>query len=132
VTPDTSVTMWTAGLDGRRAGSAGARDDDWIASIHPEDLERCLETYRKAFARREPFQMEYRVHANDGAERWILDTGLPKTSGDAFEGFVGTSVDVTGLGRARAELSSLSRHLMREHEHERAAVSKALHEDVGQ
>lgn len=40
--------------------------------------------------------------------------------------------DVTDLGRARDELSSLSRHLMREHEDERAAVSKALHEDVGQ
>jgi two-component system sensor histidine kinase UhpB len=126
--------MWTAGVDGRRTqtGAAAAADGDWIASIHPDDLGRSLETYRHAFARREPFQMEYRVRSDDGAERWILDTGMPRSSGDIFEGFVGTAVDVTGIGRARAELSNLSRHLMLENEHERAAVSKALHEDVGQ
>jgi signal transduction histidine kinase len=127
---NTTVRMWTAGVDGRRIQPD--TDDDWIKSIHPDDLGCCLEIYRRAFARREPFQMEYRVRGGDGAERWVLDTGMPKSSGDIFEGFVGTAVDVTGLGRARAELSNLSRHLMRENEDERAAVSKALHEDIGQ
>ena len=132
VPTNTTVRMWTADVDGRRMQPDAADAEDWIGSIHPDDLGRSLETYRRAFARREPFQMEYRVRGDDGAEHWVLDTGMPKSSGDIFEGFVGTAVDVTGLGRARAELSSLSRHLMRENEHERAAVSKALHEDVGQ
>jgi signal transduction histidine kinase len=132
VPPNATVVMWTASADGRRGQAGSGQEDGWIASIHPEDLERSLETYRRAYARREPFQMEYRIRDADGAERWILDTGLPNSSGGVFEGFIGTAVDVTGLGRDRAELSSLSRHLMREHEHERAAVSKAIHEDVGQ
>ena len=82
--------------------------------------------------RREPFQMEYRVREAGGAERWILDTGLPRFSGKDFDGYVGSAVDITRLGRAHAELSNLSRHLMQAHERERAALAKTLHEDVCQ
>jgi signal transduction histidine kinase len=76
--------------------------------------------------------MEYRVHEEGGHERWMLDTGVPKFSGQDFDGYVGSTVDITTLGRARAELSSLSRHLIQAHERERAALTKTLHEDVCQ
>jgi len=132
----TAVRIWRADADGLRAdvdqGHGVSSDAAWTAGMHPEDVGRCLERYRHAFARREPFQMEYRVRADDGAERWILDTGLPRFSGKEFDGYVGSAVDVTGLGRARAELSNLSRHLMEEHERESAAVARKLQEDVCQ
>ncbi len=67
-----------------------------------------------------------------GVERWILDTGLPRFSGKDFDGYVGSAVDITRLGQARAELSNLSRHLMQAQERERAALAKTLHEDVCQ
>jgi signal transduction histidine kinase len=76
--------------------------------------------------------MEYRVREPGGVERWILDTGLVRFSGKEFDGFVGSAVDITKLGRARAELSTLSRHLMQAQERERAALAKTLHEDVCQ
>ena len=76
--------------------------------------------------------MEYRTRGHEGAERWILDTGLPRFSGEVFEGFVGSSVDVTRLGRARAELSNLSRHLIAAHERENAAVARKVHDDLCQ
>jgi signal transduction histidine kinase len=76
--------------------------------------------------------MEYRVREAGGVERWILDTGLPRFSGKDFDGYVGSAVDITRLGRARAELSNLSRHLMQAHERERAALARTLHEDVCQ
>ena len=65
-------------------------------------------------------------------ERWILDTGLPRFSGTDFDGYVGSAVDITRLGRARADLSNLSRYLMQAYERERAALAKTLHEDVCQ
>ena len=139
VTPgpaDAPVRVWTAGADGQRveAGQAPgtAQHDSWTALVHPGDVERCRETYRRALERREPFQLEYRVRDAGGVERWILDTGLPRFSGKDFDGYVGSAVDITRLGRAHAELSSLSRHLMQAHERERAAVATTLREDLCQ
>ena len=133
---DAAIRVWTAGRDGHRvdAGDAAgaAPHQSWTAFVHPVDLERCREIYRRALERHEPFQMEYRVRDAGGKERWILDTGLPKFSGKDFDGYVGSAVDITQLGRARAELSNLSRHLMQAHERERAAVAKTLHDDVCQ
>jgi signal transduction histidine kinase/RNase H-fold protein (predicted Holliday junction resolvase) len=133
---DATVRAWTADAEGRRveAGlAAGAEQDDaWTATVHPDDVERCREIYRRALQRREPFQMEYRIREAGGVERWILDTGLPRFSGKDFDGYVGSVVDITRLGQARAELSNLSRHLMQAHERERVALAKTLHDDVCQ
>ena len=133
---DAAVRVWNAGADGQRveAGhpAGAAQHDSWTAFVHPDDVERCREIYRRALERRESFQMEYRVREAGGVERWILDTGLPRFSGKDFDGYVGSAVDITRLGRARAELSNLSRHLMQAHERERAALAKMLHEDVCQ
>jgi signal transduction histidine kinase len=133
---DSSVKVWTSDADGRRAVAGqppgGAEQGSWTASVHPEDVERCREIYRRALERREPFQLEYRVPDAGGVERWILDTGLPRFSGKEFEGYVGSAVDITSIGRARAELSNLSRHLMEAQELERAALATTLREDVCQ
>jgi signal transduction histidine kinase len=129
------VSVWTAGADGERveAGASGATDRrSWTASVHPDDVERCRGIYGRALERREPFQMEYRVCEDGGVERWVLDTGLVRSSAAGFDGYIGSVVDITALGHARAELSNLSRHLMRTHERERAALARTLHEDVCQ
>jgi hypothetical protein len=43
---DTTVRIWTVGIDGRRveAGHApvAGQDDAWTASVHPDDVQRCL------------------------------------------------------------------------------------------
>ena len=131
-----TVSVWTAGADGQRleAGHApgAAQHDSWTAFVHPEDVEQCRGIYRRALERREPFQMEYRVRQAGGVERRILDTGVPRFSGTDFDGYVGSTVDITSLGQAHAELSNLSRHLMQTHERERAALARTLAEDVCQ
>jgi len=132
---DAPVRMWTADADGQRveAGHAGAgQQSSWTAFVHPEDVERCREIYRGAFERREAFQLEYRIRGADGVERWILDTGLVRFSGEAFAGYVGSAVDITRLVRARAESTNLSRHLIQAHERESAALTERLHEDICQ
>jgi signal transduction histidine kinase len=133
---DATVRVWTAGADGQRveAGQApgAAQYDSWTDLVHPDDVERCRETYGRALERREPFQVEYRVREAGGVERWILDTGLPRFFRKDFAGYVGSAVDITRVGRARAELSNLSRHLIQAHERERAALAQTLHEDVCQ
>jgi signal transduction histidine kinase len=132
---DATVRIWVAGPDGQRveAGQAPVGEHSpWTTLVHPEDVERCGKTFHRAIEKRENFQMEYRIREAGGAERWVLDTGLVRFSGEAFDGYVGSTVDITSLGRARAELSNLSRHLIQEQERERAALAKTLHEDVCQ
>ena len=69
--------------------------DGWAEGVHPDDLERCIEIYRSHFARREPFEMEYRLRRHDGVYRYIFDRGSPYADGSgAFAGFIGSCHDV--------------------------------------
>ncbi len=138
------VMMWTAGPDrvridvnrcrldytGQPAGPGSGRD--WTDAIHPDDRARCLDTYTRAFDRRETFQSEYRLRRHDGEYRWILDTGTPRFASANFEGYVGSAVDATDLKLATVALSSLSRGLMQAYEKERAWIARELHEDLCQ
>ena len=77
----------------------------WAEGVHPEDFKACLETYTKAFDRRERFSMEYRLRRHDGEYRWVLDIGVPRFNEDgSFAGFIGSCVDVTDRRAAQQAL----------------------------
>src|SRR5256885_2163342 len=68
--------------------------DGWSNAVHPDDVERCMKTYRDAFKTHDPFEMEYRLRRYDGEYRWILDTGGPiHDDKGGFIGYVGSAVD---------------------------------------
>ncbi len=70
--------------------------DGWTAGVHPDDLDRCVRTWHKAFQHRERFEMEYRLRRQDGQYRWILDLGRPMEALDgSFAGYIGFCFDVT-------------------------------------
>ena len=79
--------------------------DGWAEGVHPNDLGRCLKIYLERFARREPFEMEYRLRRYDGAYRYILDRGVPfaDESGE-FAGYIGSCVDIDDRKRAERAL----------------------------
>ena len=77
--------------------------DGWIASVHPEDIERSLRIYRDALASQRHFELEYRLRRHDGVFRTLLARGVARTSATGvFEGFVGACADVTELNEAHA------------------------------
>ncbi|HEY2457679.1 MAG TPA: PAS domain S-box protein [Candidatus Acidoferrum sp.] len=105
----------------------------WSEGVHPDDLERCLETYTKAINQRESFQMEYRLRRHDGEYRWILDSGVPRwNSVGSFTGFIGSCVDVAERKQAELALSDMSRRLIEAHEEERTWIARELHDDINQ
>jgi PAS domain S-box-containing protein len=74
-------------------------------SVHPEDFDRCLETYVAAFDNRWPFSMDYRLKRRDGEYRWVLDNGIPLYGpNDEFTGYIGSCIDITERKRWEEEL----------------------------
>jgi PAS domain S-box-containing protein len=77
----------------------------WAEGVHPEDFQRCMDTYVAAFGERRVFEMEYRLRRADGQYRWILDRGTPRyAAGGAFAGYIGSCIDITDRKRAEVEL----------------------------
>ena len=70
--------------------------DGWADGVHADDLHDCLDTYNRAFDRREPFILEYRLRRNDGEYRTVVDTAAPLFDPNgSFAGYLGTCSDVT-------------------------------------
>jgi PAS domain S-box-containing protein len=95
---------------GRTRAELGGRA--WLESLHPDDSQRAIDTYRQAFRERRKFQMEYRLRRHDGQYRWTLDMGAPCFGpGGNFAGFVGASIDITELKDAEALAAQFGRIL---------------------
>jgi PAS domain S-box-containing protein len=79
----------------------------WAEGVHPEDFDDCLKIYTSSFARREIFEMEYRLRRHDGAWRWIFDRGVPfNNANGVFAGYIGSCVDVTERREAQEALKA--------------------------
>jgi PAS domain S-box-containing protein len=77
----------------------------WAEGVHPEDFDKCLKIYSDYFARREVFEMEYRLRRFDGVYRWIYDRGVPYYDSEGnFKGYIGSCIDVTEKKEAQDAL----------------------------
>jgi len=84
----------------------------WADNVHPDDVERCLNTYVTSFDARQPFSMEYRLRRHDGRYRWVLDRGIPLYgSKGEFTGYIGSCIDITDRKASEEELKRANEDL---------------------
>jgi PAS domain S-box-containing protein len=87
----------------------------WAEGVHPDDVDRCLDTYITAFAARQEFRMEYRLRRVDGNYRWILDHGTPRYVADgSFAGYIGSCIDITEIKQLKERLERENIYLREE------------------
>src|SRR5215472_16615867 len=51
--------------------------DGWAEGVHPEDRAGVMNRFKKAFAARSPFELEYRLRNASGQYPWVIDRGEP-------------------------------------------------------
>ena len=104
--------LWSSGRDGlctffnrpwlefRGRTMAQEMGNGWLEGVHPDDRQRCVDTYRRAFDAHQSFEMEYRLQRADGQYCWIRDAGTVQFEKDGeFRGYLGSCVEVPGPGR---------------------------------
>ena len=78
----------------------------WQRAIHPDDVETVLEENARVDSTGEPFQMEYRMIATDGAVRWFRDEASLVHDADGTPLFwQGVMIDITARREAEAQLA---------------------------
>ena len=81
----------------------------WAEGVHPDDFDRCVQTYVAAFDKRESFLMEYRMKNALGDYRWIRDFGRPFYDVDnTFLGYIGSCYDITEIKDNELHLTELN------------------------
>ncbi|MDX2110518.1 MAG: PAS domain S-box protein [Verrucomicrobiota bacterium] len=96
--------------------------DGWAEGVHPEDMDRCMNTYNSSFAARTGFVMEYRLRDAKGEFRWILDQGFPRFDTEGcFLGYIGSCMDIhdrklsaLALQESQEQLKALNHKLEQE------------------
>lgn len=67
----------------------------WDGVIHPDDVEKVLETYVPAFKNREPYFIPaVRIKKYDNSYRWHLFKASPRYINTAFAGYAGIGFDI--------------------------------------
>jgi PAS domain S-box-containing protein len=86
----------------------------WSEGVHAEDLDHCLDIRERSFNARQSFTTEYRLRRSDGAYRWVLDTGTPRSDAEnAFLGYIGSCIDITARKQAELERQRQNTELAR-------------------
>lgn len=83
---------------------------DFRDMVHPEDLERYLETGRRTLQQGCPYYCEFRLVGADNLVRWIAARGEPvRDASDRIVRMLGTSIDITERKLAEEGLRQFSR-----------------------
>jgi PAS domain S-box-containing protein len=86
--------------------------ESWEPILHPDDVQRCVETYFGCIRAGEPYQIEYRFKDRfKGGYRWFMGRALPIKNGEGrIVRWFGTCTDIDDVKQAEESLKEVDRH----------------------
>jgi len=94
--------------------------EDYLESVHPDDLERVRQAFNEAAANKTNMSLEYRVRKPDGSTRWVASRGAYMRLADGTERLLGAVFDISERKRqeeAREAALDHQQTLLRELNH---------------
>lgn len=101
-------------------------EESWAEHVHPDDRQACRSAHRIAVAKRETYEMEYRLRRLDGEYMWVMDRGGPAQDNEGtFCGFVGVTIDISERKKQEAAMRERMDELTRNNETLRTLNARA-------
>lgn len=80
-------------------------NEGWLENVHPDDVEKCIEDYKRSLKDEKGFYSEYRLKRHDGNYRWIADNSVPRYHPDgSFAGFISACIDIEDQKNSRERI----------------------------
>jgi two-component system sensor histidine kinase UhpB len=142
--PDDKViwTLWLEELWGYQPGEFNGTYNAVLQRIHPDDLQEFNSKVRYSIDHNQTFHHEFRVVWPDQSVHWILSNGLLSKSSQTAQSpdhMRGVVLDITPRKQAeeqtfrhQQQLRALSSRLENLREAERTAISREIHDELGQ
>ncbi len=82
--------------------------ENFLATVHPEDLERVKQFYTHVIAGYPAYQMEYRVLLSDSSIHWLAERGCCFTDSQEYPTHIlGAIIDITKLKQAEEQITAI-------------------------
>lgn len=87
--------------------------ETWKNLIHPEDKEEFLKSLKNHLEKKEPYEVEFRLHTKEGHWKWILSRGnvIEWSKGNAPKRMIGTHINIHVKKCLEEEVSSAKKLL---------------------
>jgi PAS domain S-box-containing protein len=77
----------------------------WTETIHPDDVDQMLASWKRAVVVGEPHDTQYRLRGRDGSYRWFLNKAIPvRDNGGMVTSWIATATDIDERKRAEDAL----------------------------
>ena len=98
---------YTGGKIGEQLGM------NWLKNVFPEDLERLIEIYKKAFQSQIAFTSEFRFKNKNGNYEWMIIKGTPRLNREnIFMGFIGSCTNINSQKEYEKKIKKVNEELI--------------------
>jgi PAS domain S-box-containing protein len=86
---------------------------NWLNNVHPQDLQKVLDSYQNALRKKESFSVEFRFMNKRGNYEWMLIKGKTRFSDEnLYMGFIGSCISIQAQKEIETKISNLNNELV--------------------